>query len=203
MTGFTSIRDAIMAMKSGGMIVVVDDENRENEGDLVVAGSLVRDEHINFMLKEGRGLVCAPVHSSVADRLALFPMVQDNTERVCTNFTVSVDYRHGTSTGISAHDRAVTARALADEASVPADFLRPGHLFPLRAVEGGVLSRPGHTEAAVDLAVLSDLPPVGIVCEIMNEEGTMARLKDLSVFTRKFALPFMSISDLIAFRQES
>ncbi len=197
---FCSIEEAVADIRDGRMIVVVDDDNRENEGDIVVAASKVTAGHINFMVRNARGLVCVPLSGEYVQRLRLDPMVQKSTDRHGTAFLVSVDAKEGTTTGISAEERAKTAALLADPASSSEDFFRPGHMFPLEARRGGVLKRAGHTEAAVDLAVLAGLPPAGVICEIMNEDGTMARLPELMEFVEKHAMKIVSIEDLIAYR---
>lgn len=183
------------------MVVVIDDEERENEGDLVMAADKVTPLDVNFMAKEGRGLICVPMSGENADRLKLVPMVSHNTEALRTDFTVSVDFHHGTSTGISASDRAKTIKALADQKTKPKDFRRPGHVFPLRGCEGGVLVRAGHTEAAIDLAKLAGFQPIGVICEIAEEDGEMARLSYLVEFTEKHGLKMITIRDLIAWRR--
>ncbi|MFH1534296.1 MAG: bifunctional 3,4-dihydroxy-2-butanone-4-phosphate synthase/GTP cyclohydrolase II [Nitrospirota bacterium] len=203
MSKFNKIEDAIKAIKSGKMVVVLDDEDRENEGDLIMGAEKVTAEAVNFMAKEGRGLICVPVDEDIAERLKFLPMVEENKESSKCNFTVSVDYRHDTSTGISASDRAKTVRAIADFKSVPDDFVRPGHVFPLKAKSGGVLVRAGHTEAAVDLAKLSGLSPVGLICEIAREDGEMMRKDDLIKFAKKHSLAIITIKDLIAYRHRS
>ena len=196
-----SIDDAIRALAAGKLVLVVDDADRENEGDLVGTASLITPEWINFMAKHGRGLICTPLPDSYCERLDLHPMVQHNTDPHHTAFTVSIDLRgHGVTTGISASDRAETIRALVDPSFGPDDFNRPGHIFPLRAKPGGVLQRTGHTEAAVDLTRLAGLPPVGVIVEVMNEDGTMARLPQLVQMARKWDLPLVSIADLVAYR---
>ncbi len=195
-----SIEEAIADIKAGKMVVVIDDEGRENEGDLIMAASKATPIAVNFMVKEGRGLICVPVADEIAERLQLYPMVTKNTEKERTDFTVSVDYAVGTTTGISAEDRAKTARALASNKTLPQDLLRPGHIFPIRAKKKGVLVRTGHTEAAVDLMVLAGLPPAGLLCEIMNDDGTMARLPQLQKFAKKHKLRLISIKDLIIYR---
>lgn len=200
MPHFDRIEDAIADIKSGKMVVVVDDEDRENEGDLLMAASRVTSKDVNFMAKEGRGLICVPLSEEIAQRLDLGPMVLKSTDRISTNFTVSVDYKQGTTTGISMSDRAKTIKALSDPAAQPNDFSRPGHIFPLIARKGGVLVRAGHTEAAVDLAQLAGLPPVGVVCEIIKDNGEMARLPELRKFSRRSGLKLISIRDLIAYR---
>jgi len=198
---FNTVAEALEDIRSGKMVVVVDDEDRENEGDLVMAAEKVTPEAINFMAKYGRGLICVPVMEEVVKRLQLHPMVYDNTDPHGTAFTVSVDAKT-TKTGISAHERAETIRAMINPKSKPADFRRPGHIFPLRAKEGGVLRRAGHTEAAVDLARLAGLYPAGVICEIMNEDGTMARVPDLAKFTKLHNLKLITIADLIRYRRK-
>ena len=202
MENFSKIEEAIKDLKSGKMIIVVDDDERENEGDLIMAGQSVTPADVNFMAKEGRGLLCVPVAASVAARLQLQPMVEKNTEKHRTNFTVSVDLNRGTSTGISASDRAKTIKALSDLKSHPDDFNRPGHLFPLISREGGVLVRAGHTEAAVDLVTMAGFSPVAAICEIAQENGEMARLPYLFKFARKHHLKIITIKDLIHYRTE-
>ncbi|WP_040348025.1 bifunctional 3,4-dihydroxy-2-butanone-4-phosphate synthase/GTP cyclohydrolase II [Acetomicrobium hydrogeniformans] len=197
---FASPEEAIDLIKEGKMIIVVDDEDRENEGDLLMAASKVTSESINFMTKYGRGLVCVPLTEERARQLDLEPMVTHSTDPHGTAFTVSVDAKNGTTTGISAEDRAVTAQLLADPCAKSSDFRRPGHMFPLIARKGGVLKRAGHTEAAVDLARLAGLEPVGVICEIMNDDGTMARLPQLIEFAKKFGLKIMTIKSLIRYR---
>lgn len=200
MSKFDSIDSAIAAIKAGKIIIVVDDEDRENEGDLVMAAAKATPAAVNFMVTHGRGLVCAPIDESIGLKLQLGPMVSDNTARLGTNFTVSVDARVGTTTGISAGERATTIKALADVTSKADDFLRPGHVFPLLAKKGGVLERAGHTEAAVDLAGLAGLPRIGTICEVMLENGEMARLPYLLKFAKKHKLKIISIKDLIRYR---
>ncbi|MEU2440844.1 bifunctional 3,4-dihydroxy-2-butanone-4-phosphate synthase/GTP cyclohydrolase II [Streptomyces rubradiris] len=199
------VEQAIADIAAGRPIVVVDDENRENEGDLVVAAEKITPEIVAFMMSECRGLICAPMESGELDRLRLPQMVEDNTESMKTAFTVSVDATaaHGVSTGISAADRATTLRLLASGTAGPADFVRPGHVFPLRARDGGVLARDGHTEAAVDLARLAGLRPAGAIVEIAGEDGRMLRLPELIPFARKHGLTIISIEDLIAYRRGS
>ncbi len=197
---FSSAEEAIEAIRQGQMIIVVDDESRENEGDLVIAARHVTPDAINFMAQYGRGLICVPMAAEWLDRLNLPPMVEVSEDSMKTAFTVSVDARHHTTTGISAHDRAETVRVLANPASKPEDLVRPGHMFPLRAKPGGVLRRPGHTEAAVDLATSAGLEPVAVICEIMKPDGTMARLADLLEFGEAHHLRVISIQDLIRYR---
>jgi 3,4-dihydroxy 2-butanone 4-phosphate synthase/GTP cyclohydrolase II len=196
------IETVLDALRAGRMVVVVDDEGRENEGDLVMAAQAARPEHVNFMVTHGRGLVCCPLTQERAGKLGLSPMTARNTEFFRTAFTVSVDARTGTTTGISAADRAVTARRLADPEAAPADFVQPGHLFPIEARPGGVLERAGHTEAAVDLLTLAGLTPVALICEIMNPDGTMARRPDLERFARAHDLPLTTIADLARYRRQ-
>ncbi len=198
---FNTIEEAIEDLKVGRMIVVVDDEDRENEGDLVMAAAKVTPEAVNFMVSYGRGLVCAPLTSKRVQELELPPMVRDNTDAHCTAFTVSVDVGSCT-TGISAFERAKTVQALIDPETKPSDLRRPGHIFPLEAMEGGVLRRAGHTEAAVDLATLAGLEPAGVICEIMNDDGSMARLPQLIEFCKKHDLKLVSIADLINYRMK-
>ncbi len=198
---FATVEEAVAALKAGRMLIVVDDEDRENEGDLVMAAEKATPEAVNFMLREGRGLLCVPLPKEWALRLDLRPMVDPPQDSHETAFTVSVDARTGVTTGISAHDRARTIRVLADPASKPEDLVRPGHVFPLVARDGGVLRRAGHTEAAVDLCRLAGLQPVGVICEIMNEDGTMARLPDLARFAERHGLLILTIADLIAWRK--
>lgn len=198
---WTPIEEAIDALKKGKMLIVVDDEDRENEGDLVMAAELVTPADVNFMMKEGRGLICVPMRAELAKRLDLTPMTGEDTDMSRCNFTVSVDLKHGTSTGISAKDRALTIQALVDSGSKAADFNRPGHIFPLLARDGGVLVRAGHTEAAVDLAELAGLTGAGVICEIAKDDGEMARRDDLKLFAEKHGLMMITIKDLIAYRR--
>ncbi len=198
---FSSIDQAIEELKAGRMIVVVDDEDRENEGDLVMAASKVTPEAVNFMIRHGRGLVCAPLTAQRVRELDLPQMVTHNTDPHCTAFTVSVDASSCT-TGISAYERARTIEALIDPATRPADLKRPGHVFPLEAKDGGVLRRAGHTEAAVDLSILTGLGPAGVICEIMNEDGSMARLPQLKEYCAEHNLKLISIADLINYRMK-
>ncbi|MCT4598423.1 MAG: bifunctional 3,4-dihydroxy-2-butanone-4-phosphate synthase/GTP cyclohydrolase II [Vallitalea sp.] len=195
-----TIEEALEDIRQGKMIIVVDDENRENEGDLLMAAEKVTPEAINFMVKYGRGLVCVPMMEDKLNKLDIFPMVTNNTDPKKTAFTVSVDYNK-TSTGISAYDRSKTISKLVDEKVTGDCFVRPGHIFPLVAKEGGVLERAGHTEAAVDLARLANLNPAGIICEIMNEDGTMARLPQLIDYAKNHKLKIISIEDLIEYRK--
>jgi 3,4-dihydroxy 2-butanone 4-phosphate synthase / GTP cyclohydrolase II len=195
-----SIEEALEDLRHGKLIVVVDDEERENEGDLVMAAEKATPEAVNFMARFGRGLICVPMTGECLSRLGLELMVEDNTAPLRTAFTVSVDYLQGTTTGISTFDRAATIRALADERSRKEDFGRPGHVFPLRAAEGGVLRRAGHTEATIDLMHLAGLRPAGVLCEILDDDGRMARLPRLREFAAEHNLKVISIRNLIAFR---
>jgi 3,4-dihydroxy 2-butanone 4-phosphate synthase/GTP cyclohydrolase II len=198
--GLATIPEAIEDIKAGKFVIVVDDEDRENEGDLVMAAEKVTPEAINFMAVHGRGLICMPVTGERLDELRIPMMVRDNTSKYTTAFTVSVEAKHGTSTGISAADRAQTVKTIIDPKTKPDDLLMPGHMFPLRARDGGVLVRAGQTEATIDLARLAGLYPAGVLCEIMNEDGTMARLPQLEVIAEKFGLKIVSVADLIAYR---
>lgn len=195
-----TIPEAIEAIKNGRIIIVVDDEDRENEGDFLTAARNATPEAINFMARHGRGLICAPITRERAAELELEPMVSHNTTSHETNFTVSVDLLKGCTTGISASDRSKTVLALIDPATKPEDLGRPGHIFPLIAKDGGVLRRSGHTEAAIDLPVLAGLEPAGVICEIMKEDGEMARLPDLLEIAKEFDLKIVSIKDLISYR---
>jgi 3,4-dihydroxy 2-butanone 4-phosphate synthase/GTP cyclohydrolase II len=195
-----SIEDAIAEIRAGRMVIVLDDEDRENEGDLVMAAQMVTPEAIAFMAKEGRGLICVPLITKRLDELQIPPMVDENTTPLGTAFSVSVEARGRVTTGISAHDRAATIQQLLDPRAKPADFLRPGHTFPLRARDGGVLVRAGQTEAAVDLAQLAGFYPAGVICEIMDDDGTMMRLPKLREFARKHGLKLVTVKDLIAYR---
>lgn len=200
-TAFDSIESVLKDVRAGKMVIVTDDAERENEGDLVMAASKVTPEAVNFMAKHGRGLICVPLAATRARQLGLQRMVAHNRELHGTDFTVSVDAAKGVTTGISARDRARTIRMLAGTKSGPADLTEPGHVFPLQAREGGVLQRAGHTEAAVDLVRLAGLDATGVICEILNEDGSMARLNDLQKFRRKHKLKMCSIRDLIAYRR--
>ena len=195
------IEDAIEDIRNGKMVIVVDDEDRENEGDFITAARNVTPEVINFMSTHGRGLICAPLTEERCAELRLQPMVVDNTSLHETAFTVSIDLLgNGCTTGISAHDRAKTIQALVNPATKPEDFGRPGHIFPLRAMKGGVLRRSGHTEATIDLARLAGFEPAGVLVEIMNEDGSMARVPELKEIAKKFNLKMISIKDLIEYR---
>lgn len=198
---FDTIDEALSELKAGKMVLVVDDEDRENEGDLIALADRITPESINFMITQGRGLVCVPISQEQATRLELEPMTTRNTDFHGTAFTISVDHI-ATTTGISAHERALTAQSLAKPETVADDLRRPGHLFPLIANPGGVLSRAGHTEAAVDLAILSGAQPAGVICEVINEDGTMARLPDLVELASKWQMKLISIQDLIQYRRE-
>jgi 3,4-dihydroxy 2-butanone 4-phosphate synthase/GTP cyclohydrolase II len=195
-----SVETALEAVRAGRMIIIVDDEDRENEGDLMVAAEKVTPEIVNFMARHGRGLICLPLTRERLEELQLPLMVNDNTARFQTAFTVSIDAKEGVTTGISAPDRALTILAAIDPATKPEDLARPGHIFPLQAVEGGVLSRAGQTEAAVDLARMAGLVPAGVICEVMNEDGTMARRPQLEEVSRRFDIPILTIADLIRYR---
>lgn len=196
------IAQAVNWLKEGGLIIIADDENRESEGDLVGLADFVTDKSVNFMTKYGRGLICAPVSKQIAKRLELPHMVTNNSDSYGTAFTISVDYRQ-TSTGISASDRAITINKLADINSVKSDFHRPGHIFPLIAKEGGVLERRGHTEAAIDLAKLAGGTEVAYICEILKEDGTMARLPDLKILAEKWDIPLITVEELANYLSHS
>ncbi|MEM8960223.1 MAG: bifunctional 3,4-dihydroxy-2-butanone-4-phosphate synthase/GTP cyclohydrolase II [Acidobacteriota bacterium] len=197
---FSSVDEALTQIRRGGMVVVVDDHDRENEGDLVLAASRVSPEAINFMAKHGRGLICLAIPDERADDLDLPLMVKDTASPFGTAFTVSVEARGKVTTGISAADRSVTIQTVMNPSTHPGDLIRPGHVFPIRGRKGGVLKRAGHTEASIDLAVLAGLPPGGVICEIMNDDGTMARVPDLITFASEHGLPLISIADLIRYR---
>jgi 3,4-dihydroxy 2-butanone 4-phosphate synthase / GTP cyclohydrolase II len=201
---FAKIEDAVAAIGRGEIVIVVDDEDRENEGDLIMAAEFATPDKIAFFLHHTSGVICAPVTRERARELDLPLMVIDNTESMRTAFTVSVDYRHGTSTGISAHDRSATIQALVDPSTRPADLLRPGHIFPLEAREGGVLKRAGHTEAAMDLAHLAGVYPAGVLCEIVNDKkDDMARVPELERFADEHGLLMISIADLVRYRRQT
>lgn len=202
-TKFATVKEAIKDIRDGKCVIVVDDEGRENEGDIILAAEKVTSEAINFMAKYARGLICMPIEGRRLDELAIEQMVFEDKTSMKTAFTVSIDAVEGTTTGISAQDRAITIRKVIDPSAKPTDFIRPGHVFPLRSKEGGVLIRAGHTEAAVDLARLAGLSPAGVVCEIMNEDGTMARLPELLKFAEKHKLKILTIADLIAHRRKT
>src|SRR5947209_17832718 len=196
-----TVEQAIEDIRDGKFVIVVDDPDREHDGDLVMAAECVTPEAVNFMAREARGLICVPLTGRRCDELGLPPMVVDNTAPHGTAFTVSVEARGRVTTGISAHDRAETIKALVDPATQPEDLLRPGHTFPLRARDGGVLRRAGQSEAAVDLARLAGLQPAGVICEIMNEDGTMARMPQLAVFSAKHGIRIVSVAQLISYRR--
>ena len=202
-SGFAPVEDAVDAIRLGQMVIVVDDEDRENEGDLTVAAEKATPKIINFMAKHGRGLICLPMTGDWLDRLAIPLMVEKNTSQFDTAFCVSIEAKDSTSTGISAADRATTARVAVDPATKPHDLVRPGHMFPLRARDGGVMVRAGQTEAGVDLARIAGLRPAAVICEIMNEDGTMARVPELRRFARKHKLVMITIADLIKYRMRN
>jgi len=195
-----TVPEAVETLKQGKMLIIVDDEQRENEGDLMIAAAKVTPESINFMAREGRGLICVSMTEKRSEELDLPLMVNDNTSHFQTPFTVSVDAKLNTTTGISAYDRAVTIQCLIDPQTKPQDLSRPGHIFPLRAKDGGVLVRTGQTEASIDLAKIARLYPAGVICEIMKEDGTMARMPDLIKFSEKFSIPIITIEEIIKYR---
>ena len=197
-----NIEEAVKDIKEGKFVIIVDDEDRENEGDLAIAAEKVTVEAINFMVKHARGLVCMPVKGERLDELEIPMMVSHNTSKFTTAFTVSIEAKHGVTTGISAKDRAETVKAVLNPETKPSDIARPGHIFPLRAREGGVLVRTGHTEAIVDLAKMAGLYPAGVICEIMSEDGSMARLPELKEIADKFGIKIVSIADLITYRRK-
>ncbi|MDY6836133.1 MAG: bifunctional 3,4-dihydroxy-2-butanone-4-phosphate synthase/GTP cyclohydrolase II [Chloroflexota bacterium] len=199
--GLASIPEAIEEIRNGRFLIIVDDENRENEGDLAIAADMVTPEAINFMAKEGRGLICLPIIGQRLDELKIPMMTKDNTSKFSTAFTVSIEAKHGVTTGISAKDRATTIKKVVDNASGPEDIARPGHVFPIRAREGGVLVRAGHTESIVDLARMAGFYPAGVICEIMNDDGSMARLPQLEEMAAKYDIKMISVADLIAYRR--
>jgi 3,4-dihydroxy 2-butanone 4-phosphate synthase/GTP cyclohydrolase II len=199
--GLSSIEEAIKDIKDGKVIIIVDDEDRENEGDLAIAAEKVSTEAVNFMVKHARGLVCLPIKGERLDELEIPMMVSHNTSRYETAFTVSIEAKHGVTTGISAKDRAETIKAVINPETKASDIARPGHIFPLRAKEGGVLVRAGHTEAIVDLAKLAGLYPAGVICEVMSEDGSMAKLPELKELADKFGIKIVSIADLITYRR--
>ncbi len=203
MTDFSSIAEAIEAIRKGEIIIVVDDEDRENEGDFILAADHITPEKVNFLAKHGRGLICVPMPSERIEKLELAPMVQQNTALHGTKFTVSVDALKNTTTGISASDRATTISVLADENAKPEDLGRPGHIFPIQAMPGGVLSRAGHTEATVDLSRLAGLQPYGVLCEILDDNGQMARFPQLLEMANKFNLKFVTVAALIEYRRRT
>lgn len=197
----SSIEVAIARFKAGLFVIIVDDEDRENEGDLCIPAELVTPEAINFMATHGRGLICLPMSGARLDDLRIPMMVSENTSSMGTAFTVSIEARRGVTTGISAKDRAHTIRTAIDPATRPEDLARPGHIFPLRAREGGVLVRAGQTEASVDLSKLAGLAPAAVICEIMDDDGTMARMPSLISFAERHGIPIISVADLIAYRR--
>ncbi|MCL5408912.1 MAG: 3,4-dihydroxy-2-butanone-4-phosphate synthase, partial [Candidatus Omnitrophica bacterium] len=199
---FASIQEAIEDFKKGKFIIVVDDEKRENEGDLVLSAPKVTPQKINFMTKKARGLICVALTQQRAEKLEISPMVEENTALHQTNFTVSVDVKEGTTTGISAYDRAKTIKSLVDEKFGPQNFAKPGHIFPIIAKPGGVLVRAGHTETAVDLAQLSNSYPAGVICEIISENGKMAKLPELIKISQKYNIKIITIADLIQYRRK-
>src|SRR5712691_946624 len=198
---FNSIESVVSDLQQGKMVIVVDDADRENEGDLIMAAEKVTPEAINFMAKHGRGLICVPTTSERLKQLGIEQMVTQNRETFKTDFQVSVDAARGITTGISAADRARTIQVMADPTAGPEDLVQPGHVFPLRAKRGGVLQRAGHTEAAVDLVKLAGCRPIGVICEIMSDDGSMARLAELSCFAKRHRLKICTIADLIHFRR--
>lgn len=200
---FTDIEDALKDIKAGKLIIIVDSPDRENEGDLFCAASKITADKINFMAAFGRGLICIPMKSERLDELGISDMIKDNREKLRCAFSISVDYRNGTTTGISAFDRALTVQKLADKKSKAFDFLRPGHIFPLRAKNGGVLERQGHTEAAVDLSKLAGLYPAGVICEIMRDDGKMAKMPDLIKFAKRHNLKIISVESLVEYRKKN
>ncbi|HEU4623154.1 MAG TPA: 3,4-dihydroxy-2-butanone-4-phosphate synthase [Steroidobacteraceae bacterium] len=199
-SGLSSVDEIVAELQAGRMVIVLDDEDRENEGDFIMAAEHATPEAVAFMIRHSSGILCTPMDDEQLARLELPQMVPNNDEAYRTAFTVSVDYRYGTTTGVSSSDRSITIKALADPKSTPADFARPGHIFPLRPRPGGVLVRAGHTEAAVDLCKLAGLRPVGVLCEVMNDDGTMARRPELEEFARKHNLKIGTIADLIRYR---
>jgi 3,4-dihydroxy 2-butanone 4-phosphate synthase/GTP cyclohydrolase II len=200
---FNTIEEALDDIKANKMVIVVDDENRENEGDFIIPAQNITPEQLNFMALYGRGLICAPISIDYAKRLKLTPMVEKNEDSHETAFTISVDAKNGISTGISANDRALTLKLLGSEDSTQSDFVRPGHIFPLTAKNLGVIERAGHTEAAVDLAVLSGHTPAGVICEILNDDGSCARVPDLIKLANKFGLKLITIEDLIKYKNNN
>ena len=197
-----TVEEAISDIRAGKMVIICDDEDRENEGDLVMAAECVTAQHVNFMATHARGLICMPMLGQRLEELRIPLMTQDNTARLGTAFTVSVDVLNGATTGISAFDRAATVNALVNPNTVPEDLGRPGHIFPLRYMEGGVLKRAGQTEASVDLARLAGLYPASVICEIMAEDGYMARMPTLENFSKKHDIKIVTVADIITFRRE-
>ncbi len=200
---FITVEEAVARIARGEQIIVVDDEDRENEGDLIFASDKVTPDAVNFMARFGRGLICVSITGKRCDELDLPLMVEKNTSTHGTAFTISVEVKEGTTTGISAHDRAATVQAMVDPKTRPADLQRPGHMFPLRAQDGGVLKRAGHTEASVDLARMAGLTPSGVLCEVMDDDGQMARLPRLEEFAREHGLGILTVADLIAYRMRN
>ena len=198
--GLNSVEEIVADLRAGRIVIIMDDEDRENEGDLIMAAELATPEAVAFMIRHASGIICVPMEEEILTRLDLPQMVASNSESQRTAFTISVDLRAGTTTGVSSGDRAATIRALADERSKPQDFARPGHIFPLRSRRGGVLVRTGHTEAAVDLCRLAGLKPAGVICELMNEDGSMARRPELEAFAHRHGLKIGTIADLIRYR---
>jgi 3,4-dihydroxy 2-butanone 4-phosphate synthase/GTP cyclohydrolase II len=199
----SSIDEALLDIRKGKMVILVDDEERENEGDLCIAAEKATAQTINFMAKHGRGLICLSLQEEKADELQLPPMVSTNTSSFGTAFTVSIEAKRGVTTGISAADRATTVLTAIADGAKPEDLARPGHVFPLRAKSGGVLVRTGQTEGSVDLARLAGLKPAGVICEVMNDDGTMARMPDLEIFAKKHNLKIITIADLIRYRLQN
>lgn len=197
---FSSVEEILADLRAGRMVIILDDEDRENEGDFIMAAEHATPEAVAFMIRYSSGILCVPMEDERLAQLELPQMVPNNDEAYRTAFTVSVDYRHGTSTGVSASDRSATIKALADVSTVPADYARPGHIFPLRARKGGVLVRAGHTEAALDLCTLAGLKPAGVLCELMNDDGTMSRRAEIETFARQHQLKIGTIADLIRYR---
>lgn len=199
---FNTVQEIVEDLKNGKMIILVDDANRENEGDITIAAEKITPETINFMLTHARGIICLAIHAERAEELELYPMVSHNTSNFQTPFTVSIDARNGITTGVSSKDRATTILTTIDEKSTADDLVRPGHVFPLKAQRGGVLVRTGHTEGAVDLARIAGLKPAAVICEIMTEDGNMAKLPDLKMFAEKYHLKICTIADIIKYRHE-
>jgi 3,4-dihydroxy 2-butanone 4-phosphate synthase/GTP cyclohydrolase II len=198
---FNTIEEALTDIKKGKMVIVVDDENRENEGDFIIPAELITPQSVNFMALYGRGLICAPLTQAYAEKLGLNPMVPRNEDSLGTAFTVSIDASNNISTGISASDRSHTLKLLTNTDSQATSFIRPGHIFPLIAKDGGVVERAGHTEAAVDLAILTGHKPVGVICEILNDDGSCARVPDLIILAKKYDLKLITIEDLITYKK--
>ena len=203
MADMERVAEAIRAFEKGEMVIVTDDDDRENEGDLIVAATKITPEQMAFIIRHSSGIVCAPMTSQDAQRLQLDPMVANNNAPLSTAFTVSVDFKHGTTTGISAEERCTTVHGLANGNSAPMDFVRPGHIFPLISKNGGVLVRSGHTEAAVDLCVLAGLPPVGVISELVNDDGSVKRGPQIMSFAQDHGIKHVSVADLIAYRQRT